>query len=40
MFIGGVFIQGLDIPDDAKARLMEMTPANYLGNAKDQAKRF
>ena len=35
-----VFIQGLEIPDDAKARLMAMTPANYLGNAKDQAKRF
>ncbi len=35
-----LFIQGLAIPDDAKARLMTMTPANYLGNAKDQAKRF
>ena len=35
-----LFIQGLDIPDDAKARLMAMTPANYLGNAKEQAKRF
>jgi len=34
------FIQTLDIPADAKARLMKMTPANYLGNAKDQAKRF
>ena len=34
------FIQTLDIPADAKARLMEMTPANYLGNAKEQAKRF
>ncbi|MGJ8662255.1 MAG: adenylosuccinate lyase [Marinicella sp.] len=34
------FIQGLDIPDDAKERLMTMTPANYLGNARSQAKRF
>lgn len=34
------FIQGLEIPDEAKQRLMAMTPANYLGNAKDQAKRF
>lgn len=34
------FIQGLEIPEDAKIRLMKMTPANYLGNAKDQAKRF
>ncbi|WP_099019458.1 adenylosuccinate lyase [Marinicella litoralis] len=35
-----LFIQSLAIPEDAKARLMKMTPANYLGNAKDQAKRF
>ncbi len=34
------FIQTLAIPEDAKARLMAMTPANYLGNAKDQAKRI
>ena len=31
------FIQGLDIPTDEKARLMEMTPANYIGNAVAQA---
>ncbi|MFC3193931.1 adenylosuccinate lyase [Marinicella sediminis] len=34
------FIQSLDIPQAAKERLMNMTPANYLGNAKDQAKRL
>jgi adenylosuccinate lyase len=27
-----VFIRGLAIPDDAKARLLEMTPSSYLGN--------
>jgi len=27
------FITGLDIPDDAKARLMNITPADYIGNA-------
>ncbi len=34
------FIMTLDIPADAKERLMAMTPANYLGNAKAQAKRL
>ncbi|WP_223787739.1 adenylosuccinate lyase [Marinicella meishanensis] len=34
------FIQGLDIPDEAKQRLLQMTPANYLGNAPEQAKRL
>ena len=34
------FIQSLDIPTEAKDRLLKMTPANYLGNAKEQAKRF
>jgi adenylosuccinate lyase len=34
------FIQSLEIPEEAKQRLMAMTPANYLGNAKDQAKRI
>lgn len=33
------FIETLDIPADAKSRLMEMTPANYLGNAAVQAKK-
>jgi len=32
------FIQGLDIPEQAKQNLLKMTPANYLGNAIDQAK--
>ena len=34
------FIQGLEIPDDAKQRLLEMTPANYIGNAVEQAKKI
>ena len=34
------FIQGLEIPDDAKQLLLEMTPANYIGNAVDQAKKI
>ncbi len=32
------FIQGLAIPDAEKARLLEMTPANYIGNAIEQAQ--
>lgn len=28
-----VFIEGLDIPGEARQRLLEMTPANYIGNA-------
>jgi len=32
------FIQSLDIPQEAKENLLELTPANYLGNAADQAK--
>ena len=32
------FIQNLDIPDTAKQQLMAMTPANYIGNASEQAK--
>ncbi len=32
------FIEGLDIPDDAKAAMRELTPANYIGNAIEQAK--
>jgi adenylosuccinate lyase len=32
------FIQTLDIPEDAKQRLLEMTPHTYVGNAEDQAK--
>ena len=32
------FIDGLDIPDAAKAGLKAMTPASYIGNAIEQAK--
>jgi adenylosuccinate lyase len=34
------FIQGLDIPDDAKARLLALTPASYTGNAAEQASQI
>lgn len=32
------FIQTLDLPDAEKARLMAMTPADYTGNARQQAE--
>lgn len=32
------FVQHLDIPADAKNRLLALTPAGYTGNAADQAK--
>ncbi len=32
------FVSTLDIPADAKQRLMDMTPATYIGNAADQAR--
>ncbi|OOZ35682.1 adenylosuccinate lyase [Solemya velesiana gill symbiont] len=32
------FVDGLDIPEEAKATLRDMTPASYIGNAVDQAK--
>jgi adenylosuccinate lyase len=32
------FIEQLEIPDDAKARLQEFTPQNYIGNAEIQAR--
>lgn len=31
------FIDGLDLPDEAKAALKAMTPASYIGNAAEQA---
>ncbi len=34
------FIRGLAIPDDAKARLLEMTPSSYLGKAVELAQRL
>lgn len=33
------FIAGLAIPEEAKQRLLELTPASYTGNAADQARR-
>jgi adenylosuccinate lyase len=33
------FVSGLELPDEAKALLMSMTPASYIGNATEQAKR-
>ena len=32
------FVDGLELPEDAKQRLREMTPASYIGNAAQQAK--
>ena len=34
------FIDGLDIPAEAKAELRKLTPASYIGNAVAQAKRI
>ncbi len=34
------FIDGLDMPAQAKAKLKKLTPANYIGNAAAQAKRI
>lgn len=34
------FVDTLDIPESAKAELRELTPANYIGNATEQAKRI
>ena len=34
------FIDTLNIPKDAKARLLKMTPQNYIGNAEAQAKQI
>ena len=35
-----VFIRGLAIPEEAKARLLEMTPSSYLGKAVELAQRL
>ncbi len=32
------FVETLDIPEDAKQTMRDLTPANYIGNAIDQAK--
>ena len=34
------FIQGLEVPEPVKQQLLELTPANYIGNAVDQAKKI
>jgi len=34
------FIRGLKIPEDAKARLLAMTPSSYLGKAVELAERL
>jgi adenylosuccinate lyase len=34
------FVDGLDLPDDAKAELKKLTPSTYIGNAIDQAKKI
>ncbi len=34
----GSFIDGLDLPDEVKAELRQLTPASYIGNAVAQAK--
>lgn len=36
----GDFIQSLDLPDEVKRQLLELTPAKYTGNAKEQAQRL
>lgn len=33
-----IFIKDLDIPEDARIRLLKLTPQNYIGNAAKQAK--
>lgn len=32
------FVEKLELPEEAKQRLLELTPANYVGNAADQAR--
>ena len=34
------FIQDLDIPESARNRLLELTPATYIGNATEQARKI
>jgi adenylosuccinate lyase len=34
------FINGLEIPEEAKSELRQLTPATYLGNAREQARRL
>jgi adenylosuccinate lyase len=34
------FVEGLDMPDQAKADLIAMLPSTYIGNAVEQAKKI
>ena len=34
------FVEGLDMPDQAKADLIAMLPSTYIGNAIEQAKKI
>ena len=34
------FVSGLEIPEDAKAELLALTPAGYIGNAAEQARKI
>jgi adenylosuccinate lyase len=36
--IMSAFIDDLDLPDEAKVQLRQLTPANYIGNAAEQAR--
>ncbi|MGV6807122.1 MAG: adenylosuccinate lyase [bacterium] len=36
----GNFIDNLDVPEEAKDAMRKLTPANYIGNAEDQARRI
>jgi adenylosuccinate lyase len=34
------FVRGLDLPEKARQQLMQLTPASYIGNAPQQAKKI
>jgi len=34
------FIKTLEIPDDARENLLQLTPHNYIGNAIEQTKKL
>jgi adenylosuccinate lyase len=33
-------VDGLEMPEEAKQALRNLTPANYIGNAKEQAEKI
>ncbi|MDF1530112.1 MAG: adenylosuccinate lyase, partial [Sedimenticola sp.] len=35
-----IFVDGLDMPEEAKEALRKLTPASYIGNAIEQAKKI